>query len=296
MTESPAPATDVIDAQLHLFEANSPRYPWDPAVLNEPMYAGMRGRYNAHSATPAEVLATLDAHGVRGALVVNPRVYNYDNSYSTDAHAHAPDRFRVVGLVDSARPDVDDVMVAWAADPAYVGTRLNLWADDAVERFFAGSEDRLLAAAQRVGLCVCVNSPGRFAVFERIARSFPQLRLVIDHLGLFDVAMLDPAVRDTFANIDGLFGLAAYENVSVKLTSIPLLSREQYPFRDAWPHVLAVIEAFGVERVMWGSDATLFEHPYGETIDYLREAGELGAADKAMLLGGALRRVWRWPR
>ncbi len=265
-------------------------------MLREPLYEGMRGRFKAASATPAEVLATLDEHGVHGALVVTPGIYGVDNSYSTDAHRLAPDRFRVVGLLDSSGDDVEDVVSAFAADPAYVGLRLSLWAAQARARFDAGMDDRVLAAAQRAGLCVCVNAPGQFDVFERIARDFPELQLVVDHFGLFAIPMLDPAVRDTFALIDGLFPLADYENVAVKVTSMPLLSRQGYPYRDGWPHLLAVIEAFGVERLMWGSDAFVFDHPYGEAIGYLRESDELGAHEKEMLLGGALRRVWKWPR
>lgn len=289
-------AIEVLDAQVHLFEANGPRYPWNPAVLQDPVYAGMRGRFGASSAAPDEVLATFDENDIAGALVVTPSIYGFDNSISTDAHAMAPDRFRVVGLLDSAGPDVDDVVAAWAADPAYVGLRLGLWQDSAVARFFDGSEDRVLAAAQREGLCVCVNSPGRFDVFERIARTFPDLQLVIDHLGLFNVSMLDPTVRDTFALIGELLPLAAYENVAVKITSLPLLSREEYPFPDVWPHLEAAVEAFGVERLMWGSDGFLFGHPYSHTIDFLRDSDRFGTGEKRMLLGGALRRIWRWPR
>ena len=48
-------------------------------------------------------------------------------------------------------------------------------ADEAVARFFEGADDRVLAAAQRSRLCACVNSPGRFGVFERIARRFDSL-------------------------------------------------------------------------------------------------------------------------
>jgi L-fuconolactonase len=294
-SETRTPRADVIDAQVHLFEANGPRYPWDPAVLRNPKYAGMCGRFSAHSATPAEALATFDEHGVGGALVVTPGIYGFDNSYSTDAYELAPDRFRVVGLVDSSRADVEDAVAACAANPAFVGLRLSLWTDDAVERFGGGADDRLLAAAEREGLCVCVNAPGRFSIFERIARTFPELTVVIDHFGLFSVRMLDPAVEDTFGLLGGLLPLARYENIAVKITSLPLLSREKYPFRDGWPHLLAVIEAFGVDRLMWGSDAFVFDHPYDETLGYLAGSEELGTHDKEMLLGGALRRIWNWP-
>jgi L-fuconolactonase len=287
--------TDIIDAQLHLFEADSPEHPWDPVILNEPRYAGMRGRYGAHSASPAEVVTLLDAHGVHGALVVAASVYGNELSYSRSAYELAPDRFRVVGRLDTSRDDIDDLLASWAADPAFVGFRLNLEHEDAVERFRAGADSRALAAAERHGLTVCVLSPGRFDVFADIARSYPQLPVVIDHLGLFSVAMLDPAVADTFGRIGELLPLAAIDNVFVKMTSVQLLSREPFPFNDAWPHLHAVISAFGVDRLMWGSDATVFEHPYAETIEFLRDTDELGGHEKEMLLGATLRRVWNWP-
>jgi len=288
-------APEEIDAQIHVFAPHEPEHPWSPTVLHGDLYAGMRGRYAGRSARPAEVLAALDAHGVHGAVIVTPTVYGFDNSFSLEAHELAPDRFRVVGLVDATRADVEDAVAAWAAHPAAVGIRLNLWADEAVARFFDGADDRLLAAAQHEGLCVCVNSPGRFPVFERIARRFDALALVIDHLGLFDVAMLDPAVTDTFAGIEGLLALAAYPNVAVKVTSVPLLSRAPYPHADAWPHLHAVIDAFGVDRLMWGTDAFIFDHPYDEALDFLKRSDEIGASEKEMLLGGALRRVMGWP-
>ena len=76
----------------------------------------------------------------------------------------------------------------------------------------------------------------------------------------------------------------------MKLTSIPLLSREPYPHADAWPHLHRVIAAFGPGRLMWGSDQTVFDHDYGETVDVIRATDELGPADKALILGASLRR------
>jgi hypothetical protein len=46
---------------------------------------------------------------------------------------------------------------------------------------------------------------------------------------------------------------------------------------------------------MWGSDQTVFDHDYGETIDVIRATDELSAGEKAQILGGSLRRVWDWP-
>jgi predicted TIM-barrel fold metal-dependent hydrolase len=296
MPEPPYP--EVIDAQVHLFAAASERYPWDPAVVADPSLAAMRARFEDHAAnaSPEAMLAVMDAHRVHGALVVSPSIYGYDNRYSLDAWERHPDRFRVVGRVDSRRGDIEDVLAVWSANPAFVGLRLNLWAPSAIARFLAGGDDRMLAAAQAWGLRVCVNAPGRFDLQERIARTFPDLSLIIDHLGLFEMPMLDPGYGDTFARLDGLLGLASFDQVSVKLTSLPLLSREPAPHRDVWPHLHRVIAAFGPERLMWGSDHTVFDHDYGETVGLIRDTDELGITEKDWILGGSLRRVWGWPR
>lgn len=288
---------EIIDAQVHLFAEDTPQYPWDPAVLADPGLAAMRARFRGHLAQASieAMLALMDSEGVHGALVVSPSIYGYDSSYSLAAWERHPDRFRVVGRVDSARADVAEVLAQWGANPAYVGLRVNLWAPDAVARFAAGADDRMLAAAGRAGLRVCVNAPGRFDLQERIATRFPELPLIIDHLGLFEIPMLDPNYGDTFAKLDGLLALARFEQVAVKLTSLPLLSREPYPHDDVWPHLERVIAAFGPERLMWGSDQTVFDHDYGETVDLIRATDRLGAADKEQILGASLRRVWGWP-
>lgn len=288
---------EIIDAQVHLFASDNPRYPWDPAVLADPSLEAMRSRFHEHipGASIDAMLALMDAEGVHGALVVTPSIYGYDNAYSIAAWEQEPDRFRVVARVDSAREDIDEVLAELAAHPAVVGVRLNLWAPAAAERFLFGADDRMLTAAQRAGLRVCVNAPGRFDLHGRIARTFPELALIIDHLGLFEIPMLDPEYGDTFAKLDGLLSLAPFEQVSVKLTSLPLLSREPYPHLDVWPHLHRVIAAFGPERLMWGSDQTVFDHDYGETVELIRATDELGHGEKEMILGATLRRAWGWP-
>ena len=89
-----------------------------------------------------------------------------------------------------------------------------------------------------------------------------------------------------------------------------LLSREPYPHRDLWPRLHPVIEAFGPERLMWGSDYTRLRMGVGTTdrgpreewgglysdaVNYLRDTSELSEADKATIFAGTIRRVLEWP-
>jgi L-fuconolactonase len=287
---------DIVDAQIHPFAPSEAAHPWSPRVLSDPLYAGMRGRYAGRSARPEEILAALDAHGVAGALLVTSSLYGFDNGYGLAAHESAPSRFRLVGLVDATDEDVEGRVDAWADQPGAVGLRLNLWAEEALARFHDGGDDRLLAAAQRRGLAVAVNAPNRMDAIETMARRFETLQIVLDHLGLFDVAMLYPEyVDDVYAGVDDVVRLARFENVAVKMTSVPLLSREPWPHADAAPHLRAIVSAFGAERVMWGSDAFAFDHPYDENLNFLDRIGDFSDSERELIFGGALRRIWKWP-
>src|SRR5262249_16349289 len=162
-------------------------------------------------------------------------------------------RFRVIGRVDADRADIEDHLASWGEHPGIVGLRLFLGTDELGERFTAGADDRMLRAAQAAGLRVCVYAPLRFEPMAPPARTNPALPIILDHVGLFGIPMLAPDYGDTFAEVEKVLPLARYENVSVKLTSLNLLSREPYPHADVWPATHKVIEAFGPERCMWGS-------------------------------------------
>ena len=208
---------EIIDAQVHLFGDDDPEYPWDPAVLADPALEAMRTRFREHLAqgSTEAMLGLMDSEGVHGALVVSPSIYGYDNSYSVAAWDQHPDRFRVVGRVDSAAPDVEDVLAQWGAHPAYVGLRVNLWAPAAVARFAAGDDDRMLAAAGRAGLRVCVKCPRTLRPSRRDRTAVPGT--AADHRSPRAVRDPDarPRLRRTFAKLDGLLGLARFEQVAV---------------------------------------------------------------------------------
>ncbi|HET9154877.1 MAG TPA: amidohydrolase family protein, partial [Solirubrobacterales bacterium] len=79
----------------------------------------------------------------------------------------------------------------------------------------------------------------------------------------------------------------------VKCSGAAALSAEPYPFADLWPHLHALLEAFGLERVMWGSDATRTAplHTYRDALNHFTETAELTAAEKEQLLGGTARKL-----
>ena len=86
-----------------------------------------------------------------------------------------------------------------------------------------------------------------------VLRRHPELVVIVDHLGLRQnptFGLDSPPMRD----LPRLLELAEHPNIRVKLSGVPTLSGTAYPFEDLWEGLDQVIDAFGAERLMWGSD------------------------------------------
>jgi predicted TIM-barrel fold metal-dependent hydrolase len=150
----------------------------------------------------------------------------------------------------------------------------------------------LWEAAARLGVVVSLLSgPEHNATIAALAARFPQVPIVIDHLGHPDVSAGLAA-----AGFQNLLALGKLENVYVKLSGFYHVSREPYPYRDCAKHCDAVYNAFGPLRLMWGSDFPHVEVAcgYGRSLDVLEEiVGPCPQVDARCILGGnALALYW----
>lgn len=255
-------------------------------------------------------IAGMEAAGVDAAMLyANP-------DFCEAAVARHPGR--IASVYDFYEPerlgDPDAFMRDLRASAGLLGIRLLPGIDYADGRnlalFAEGGWDPALAAAERHEVPVVVFIPLRLRHVHRVARKFPQLRVVIDHCGM-PAPPTAPPLDDLFETLPELLALAEYPNVAVKLTGLPVLAPDVYPFRRLWPRLHAMLEAFGPERLLWGSDVhrvsgRVWQPPlrvpgfddinYSELVGYLLYTHELGEADKATMLGGAARSWFNWPR
>jgi L-fuconolactonase len=127
-----------------------------------------------------------------------------------------------------------------------------------------------------------------------VAQRHPDLQIVIDHLGLPRPPRVtwDQLWSEAFP---ALVDLAVHPNIALKLTAMPGLSSEGFPYRDLWPYVHRLISAFGAERLMWGTDWTAHRRwPIEHQIAFIKDTGELSTSEKELILGQTLRRVFGW--
>jgi L-fuconolactonase len=138
------------------------------------------------------------------------------------------------------------------------------------------------------------------AVAERI----PELRIVLNHTGFTQAGI----GRDEYGRprIDGpmpqpheaqVLALSRHPNVSVVLSGAYGFSRLEYPYPDVAEVVRRTADAFGIERLMWGSDFPWIVDRPGylaclQLIDH--HLPGLSPAERAAVLGDNIRRLLRW--
>lgn len=281
---------EVVDAQVHAWRLDDERFPWRLDFGSSETDALVARHFSAHTMPPDRLIRCMDEAGVDAAIVVSPTLYGTDTAYARHTVVHAPTRLGFVGLARAA----EDV-ASWRDQPGALAIRISIYFDEVIRSVVQGPLRDVLAAAEQHDVPVCLYPPGYLAQIEPVVRAFPQLQFVIDHLGLAQPAPVFPVLDgDRFQRLPELLRLAEYPNVAIKATGVPSLSREPYPFRDVWDPLGRVIDAFGLDRVMWGSDFTRVENAtYPESVAYIREL-DFSAGELEQLYGGTARAVLRW--
>jgi L-fuconolactonase len=273
----------VIDVQVHPFERNHPGRPW----------AGPS--HGLDSASGEEMVAAMDSVGVDAAVMVSSfSAYRFDYSYALEVYGRYPNRFRVVTPVDTNDPGLDDFVASWAKTPGTVGIRVRI-ADGVVTDPADPGTNRAFAAAARHGLPVNFLCWGRLDLGAAFIRRNPDTVIVIDHLGLLQ-PYTPPVPADVWADLPKLLALAECPNVRVKVSGACTMSHQSFPYDDIWEPVLRIIDAFGLDRCMWGTDwtRTIKMLTYEQGVAPFRNTTHLSASDKAALMGGTLEKVYNW--
>ncbi len=126
-------------------------------------------------------------------------------------------------------------------------------------------------------------------VWQEVLGRHHELRLIISHLGLPDKVSgpIDQAqARD---RLKAVIALARFPQVCVKLSGFYAITELSYdhPYELAWPLVEALIEAFGVGRLLFASDYTpcLNHQTYSQTLGLFWKMPFLSDGDRDLIAG-----------
>jgi L-fuconolactonase len=232
----------VIDAHQHYWRLERGDYGWltpDLAVLYR-------------DCLPAELEATLAECGVTGTVLVQAAPSEAETRFLFSLARTHPSILGVVGWVDFEAADVAAriaelmadgggllkglrPMVQDIADPGWL-------TGDALDRAFEVLVERELAFDALV-------TPLHLAALERRLRRHPTLRCVIDHCG-----KPAPGEGSFVLWSESMRSLAKHTSAYCKLSG--LVTQFDPPLTPdvLGPYVSRIVEYFGPERMIWGSD------------------------------------------
>ena len=267
-----------IDAHVHVYAGDDPRYPEFPG-------APPRDPIAPRSFTPEELFAHTKAAGVERVNLIQIRFYGFDNSYLLDAIARYPQTFVGTAVIDPFAPDLERTMLslrergirAFRIHPRLSKEPAASWLrPDGYRKMFA-------IAARTRQVMSCLIDPDGLTELDRMCSAYPETPVVIDHLARIGA---EGFIRD--ADVNALCGMARHKQVYCKVGGFYALGKKKPPYSDLAPLIQRVIAAFGPERCMWESDSPFQivpPHTYPASLDLVRHRLEfLSDGDRDWLL------------
>lgn len=234
------------------------------------------------------LLVQMERNGVDHAALIQMQG-QYDNSYQAECVRAYPGRFASVVIVDPTRPDAADRLA------------------DEVRRRASGVRLRpqdplaLWQAAERLGLAVsCGGSSAAFAsdAFARLLETVTGVPIVIEHLGSINRPDDDSQheLRRT------VFGLSRFPHAHIKIHGLGEFAPRAMPVVEPFPFVQPiapalewVYDAFGPNRMMWGSDypPVSSREGYANALRLpMEQLARTSSADRDAIFGGTALRVF----
>ena len=291
--QEPAKAP-LVDTHMHVWAKAAAGYPfphpYQPDFQTPP-----------HDGTLEMLLDDMDAHGCTHAVLVQVIYHGWDNRYVAECVQRQPKRLKAHGLIDPTDPKVADKLEFWMKEHGFVGMRFSplYYAEGkhGGDAWLSADETHQLwrRAEKLSAIFNFFIRPRQLPKLEKMVRAHPEVRIILDHFSQLDLASEDPE-----PDIRLLLGMSKYPNVWVKVSELSSVSKSKaYPFADAYPFVKRVYEAFGPDRLLFGTGypgtaRAHYQRPSLEReIDLVRkEIPFFTAGDREKILGQNAAKLW----
>jgi L-fuconolactonase len=232
----------VIDAHQHYWDPARGDYGW--------LTPGLTALYRPFG--PADMKPLRDQAGVTRTVVVQAAPTLDETRYLLDLARNEPSIAGVVGWVPLLLPAAPDLIAALAHEPKFKGVRPML--QDLPDDTWIANPDLAPAIEALIAHDLAFDAlifARHAAYLETFAQRFPALRIVIDHGA-------KPPIRDGLAALHdwtrAITRLARLPNVQCKLSGLATEAAPGWTEHTLRPYVEHLLDTFGPERLMWGSD------------------------------------------
>lgn len=271
----------MIDAHQHFWTLARDDYGW-----LEPSDAVLYRDFQ-----PDDLGPLLERAGVARSVLVQAAPTVAETRYLLDLADRTDWVAAVVGWVPLERSGVERTLDELAANPAFRGVRPMIQ-DIPQDDWMLGHSlaPGFRALAERGLSLDALVKPPHLPHLLSVLQRHPDLRVVVDHAGKPEIGQRH---FDDWAN--DIARLAAETSACCKLSGLVTEAAPDWQTQDLRPYVAHLIECFGAERLMWGSDWPVVELAGGfarwrEATHQLIEG--LGESERRAILGGTAARFY----
>lgn len=275
-----------IDAHQHYWIHNTREYEW----MSEDMTSIQR------DFLPEDLRREQAKIGFDGAVAVQARTKVEETRWLLELSEKHDIIRGVVGWVDLCSTKVEEELEEFATHPKLVGVR-HVVHDEPDDEFLLRAD--FLHGLSTLGAHNLTYDlllfPKHLPVAKKVVRQFPDLMFVLDHIS-------KPFIKDTIHSPwdAELRALADFENVTCKLSGmVTEADWSNWVKEDFAPYLDTVLEAFGPERCMIGSDwpvcllAGEYDAVMDIVIDYISRLSEF---EQALVLGETCTKTYSLPK
>ena len=230
----------IIEWNAHMFSRDLERFPFHPQAYYIPDEA------NLLDDPLASYVQHMDEEGIDRAVIVQPGPYIDDHTLVLDCLAREPDRLKGAILFHPYDPEAARKLEKLLKqEPRIVATRFH--GGESHVKSFADAEVRSLwRTAGELGLIIELHIGPKYAAqAAEVAAMYPEFTVLIDHVA-------EPKTGDAVEFADVL-EMARLDNVYMKLSGLNHFSTAVPLHLDAKPLTRLIVDAFGPDRMVWGS-------------------------------------------
>jgi L-fuconolactonase len=280
--------THRVDAHHHFWDTTSGRFDYYWMSDEFAAIKGLRG--------PEQLRPLIDEKGIDRTIVVQT-IPSTEETGDFLATAEATDFVAgVVGWVDLTDPAVGDTIAALQARPDgqwLKSIRHQVHDEEDAEWLLRPEVQRGLAAVKAAGLAydILVRSRELPAALQTV-RAHPDTRFIVDHIAKPDIKAgeLEPWASR-------MRPLADVPNICIKVSGmITEADWDTWTPPDLEPYVHRLLEWFGPQRLMFGSDwpVCTVAGTYGDVYDAAVQAlGDLSDEDRSWIFGRTATEAYR---
>ncbi len=263
----PLPTAPIVDVHNHVIAADTTAYPHDPMGGHASPWSQER------PVDAAGLLHAMQDAGVALSVVVQASTcYGHDNRYLVDAVQAQPQHYLGVGSLDMLADDAVARIDQWMA-AGLSGLRVFVAGHTAADRSIRLDDPRTFAAwahasERRIPVCVQLRADG-LPQLDAVLTRFPQAIVLLDHFARPEIDDGPP-----YAKAASLFALARHPGLHFKFTTHNARDSRLGLATQA-SFCRALVDAFGAQRIAWGSN---FPASSGSLGQLLQEALEATAA------------------